>query len=79
MPKIDVLTVKLTCHIPLDPGSVASVQFAASVAEGLRDAGEKLGQTSIETRLNRVSAPEPEPDNTEFVDDRANTEPAAAE
>ena len=60
MPKIDVITVKLTCHIPVDPGDMVSVQFAASCAEGLRVAGEKLGQTSYETHINRVTAPEPE-------------------
>ena len=62
MPKHDVITVKLTCHIPVDPGNVTSVQLAASLAEGLRDAGEKLGQTTTDYRLNRVAAPEPEPE-----------------
>ncbi len=61
MAKIHVLTVKLTCHIPVDPGNVTSVQLAASLAVGLRETGEKLGQTTLDTRLNRVAVPEPEP------------------
>lgn len=59
-PKINVLTIKLTCHIPVDPGDPLSVAFAASCAKGLREAASKLGETSaLDTRLNRVPAPEP--------------------
>jgi len=73
MTKIHVLTVKLTVHIPVDPGNVTSVQLAASLAEGLRDAGERLGQTTTDWRLNRVPAPEPKPVAAEPVDDGLDT------
>ena len=63
--KIHVLTVKLTCHIPVNPGDVMSVQEAANYAEILHGAGEDYGQTTVETRLNRVPAPEPAPEASE--------------
>ncbi len=65
MTKIHVLTVKLTVHIPVDPGDVMSVQEAANYAEILRGAGEDYGQTTMETRLNRVPAPEPKAEGPE--------------
>ena len=64
-PKIDVITVKLTVHIPVDPGSVDSVQEAADDVEQLLAHGNGLGQASIETRLNRVPAPEPKAEASE--------------
>ena len=67
MPKIDVITVKLTCHIPVDLGDLVSVQLVASLADGLRVAGTKVGQTSIETRVNRVPEPEPVVESPEAV------------
>ncbi|KKL55643.1 hypothetical protein LCGC14_2253350 [marine sediment metagenome] len=63
--KINVLTVKLTVHIPVDPGSVDSVQEAADDIEQLLAHGNGLGQASIETRLNRVPAPKPAPEASE--------------
>ncbi len=79
--KINVLTVMLKCHIPLDPGKVVSVQLAASCAEGLREAGNKLGQTTMETRLNRISAPAPEASEPEpaGLAGTPETRPVAAE
>ena len=64
-PKIHVLTVKLTCHIPVDPGDFHSVQDAARVATALHAHAAEKGQTSIETRLNRVPAPEPKAEASE--------------
>lgn len=63
--KINVLTVKLTVDIPVDPGCLRSVQDAAGHAEGLVDAANEIGRATMETRLNRVTAPEPEPAATE--------------
>ena len=59
--KIHVLTVKLTCHIPVNPGSPDSVKRAADQADALRAAGSMVGETIVDWRLNRVAAPEPEP------------------
>ncbi len=61
-PKINVLTVRLTVHIPVDPGDIDSVQEVARHAESLRAVASELGQTSVEHRLNRVhdlEAPDP--------------------
>lgn len=60
-PKINVLTVTLKVDIPVDPGSMRSVQDTAASAERLREVGNKIGRATMETRLNRVSAPEPQP------------------
>ncbi len=60
-PKINVLTVTLKVDIPVDPGSLRSVQDAASSAERLREVGNKIGRATVETRLARVPAPQPEP------------------
>ena len=66
-PKINVLTVTLKVDIPVDPGDVDSVQEVAGHAERLGTVARELGETTIETRLNRVSAPEPksEPEGDE--------------
>ena len=60
--KINVLTVTLKVDIPVDPGSLRSVQDAATSAERLREVGNKIGRATMETRLNRVPAPESEPE-----------------
>ncbi len=60
MAKINVLSVTLKVDIPVDPGSLCSVQDAAGHAEGLYDAANEIGHATMETRFNRVSAPEPE-------------------
>ena len=57
--KIDVITVKLTCHIPVARSDRESVDKAYAIADAWADEAATLGQTSCETRLNRVSAPEP--------------------
>lgn len=67
-PKIDVLTVKLTCDIPVNPGDPESVQAAATRIEHLHTVAKGLGQTTIETRLKRVPAPEPAGDGMDFPD-----------
>ena len=74
MAKINVLTVTLKVDIPVDPGSLRSVQDAAGQAERLGEAASKVGRATVETRLNRV--PEPEP-KLEAVEPKP--EPAAAE
>ncbi len=60
-PRINVLTVRLTVHIPVDPGDIDSVQEVARHAESLRAVASELGQTSVETRLSREPAPAPAP------------------
>ena len=67
MPKHDVLTVKTITHIPVDPGDMDSVEQAVLRAEHLGTVAKGLGQTTTETRLNRVPVPEPEPETTEPV------------
>ncbi len=57
--KINVLTAVLKVDIPVDPSSLTSVQNAATQAQRLREAANRIGRTTVETRLNRVSAPEP--------------------
>ena len=59
--KINVLTVKLTVHIPHKPGSMLSLHDVTDAIEGLRRYAAELGQTTIETRLNRVSVREIQP------------------
>ena len=59
MPKHHVLTVKLTCHIPVNPGSPDSVKHAALQAKGLQLCGSTVGETTVDWRLARVPAPEP--------------------
>ena len=84
-PKIDVLTVTLKRHIPIDRKNAASVLEAYSRADELTAAARDYGQAGIATCLNRVTAlapemevPEPKPEasepepvepNTEFIDD----------
>ncbi len=64
-PKIDVITVKLTCHIPVDRDDRKSVDKAYATADDLCIAAERLGRTIWEKRLNRVPALQPQPDATE--------------
>lgn len=93
-PKIDVITVKLTVHIPVDRDDRKAVAAAYKLADSLCEAGDAIGETAAyEARLNRVpaprSAPEPKAETTEPPDDgldiperlrrTAETEPAAAE
>lgn len=74
--KINVLTVKLTCHIPIDPADAVSRDEAGKDAEGLialaADIG--LGQPVVEVRQNRVTAPEPKPEAPEAADEPAEDE-----
>ncbi len=90
--KINVLSITLKVDIPVNPGSVRSIQDAAGQAERLREVGNKIGRATMETRFNRVSAPEPKsepetaepappddldiPDNLRRVPKPAATEPA---
>ncbi len=69
MSKIDVITVKLTCHIPIGPSNRKSLEEAYDTAEGLIAAAGDLGffTTAPELRHNRVAAPEAaeaSPDNS---------------
>ncbi len=59
--KIDVITVKLTCHIAFNPTDRQSVNKAYATADRLLDDAVELGQTTGEVRVNRVTAPEPAP------------------
>ena len=63
--KINVLSATLKVDIPVDPGSLSSVQNAAAQAERLREVGNKVGGATMETRFNRVSAPGPKPEAAE--------------
>ncbi len=67
--KIDVITVKITCHIPVERDDRESVDEAYHNAERLWLAAESLGQTTWERRLNRVPAPKPLPQPTTEADD----------
>ncbi len=57
--KINVLTITLKVDIPVDPGSVKSVQYAAGIAERMEETANQIGTVTMETRLNRVPAPQP--------------------
>ena len=70
--KIDVLTVRLTVHIPVDPGEPDTVIKAGLAAKDLHATMIKLGQATKEAHVTRVSAPEPAQEASE-------PEPAAAE
>jgi ABC-type thiamine transport system ATPase subunit len=59
--KINVLTVTVKVDIPVDPGSIQSVQMTARQAESLREAAARVGLATMKTRLNRVPAPQPQP------------------
>lgn len=67
IPKIDVITVKLTCHIPVNRDDRESVDAAYATAHGLCVAAEDLGQTTWEKRLNRVPAPKPAPQDPDIA------------
>ena len=74
MPKIHVLTVKLTCDIPVDPADPTSLQLAASCARGLLKAASRWSPR-MESLVHRVPAPEPqpEPEATEPANDGLDT------
>ena len=55
--KVDVLTVKLTVNIPLERSNSVTVLDAYKRADELLVFSSNMGETSIETRLNRVPAP----------------------
>ena len=79
-PKIDVITVRLTVHIPLDRASSGAVLDAYKRAEGLLDFCSNVGESSMEKRLNRVPAPKPADDGLDIPEPlRRTAEPAAAE
>ena len=52
--KIDVLTVKLTVHIPHELGDALSLHRATDAIEGLCRYAADLGETAIDVRVNRV-------------------------
>ena len=61
MPKIDVITVKLTVHIRIGTSNRKALEEAYDTAEGLIEDAGGLGffATDPELRHNRVTAPEP--------------------
>ena len=73
MAKIDVITVKLVCHIPIGTSNRKSLNEAYDEAEGLIVDAGNLGffTTEPELRHNRVAAPppKPEPEDAEPPDD----------
>lgn len=67
--KIHVMTVKATGHIPVDPTSQDSLGEVAGHVTALRAHLEKLGfGVVVDSRLNRVTAPEPKPEPEAEVD-----------
>ncbi len=61
MLKINVLTVKLTVHILIDPANAESRERAGNSAEDLIGHANLIGDVgTVETRLNRIYAPEPD-------------------
>ena len=59
-PKIDVLTVTVKRHIPIDRKNAALVLEAYSRADELTTAARDYGEAGIATCLNRVAALAPE-------------------
>ena len=57
--KHDVITAKLTTHIPVDRNDRESVDNAYEIADRMCDDASLVGQATMETRLNRVTVPEP--------------------
>lgn len=64
--KINVITVKLTVHIPIGPSNRKALEEAYDTAEGLISDASDLGffATEPELRHNRVTAPKPGPNPT---------------
>ena len=61
-PKINVLTVKLTVHIPVNLADSSTVREASECAIALLEFGKGYGQASMpEPHISRVSAPAPKP------------------
>ena len=59
--KINVLTVKLTVHIPVNLADSSTVREASECAVALLEFGKGYGQASMpEPHISRVSAPKPE-------------------
>ena len=82
-PKIDVLTVTLKRHIPIDRKNAASVLEAYSRADELTAAARDYGQAGITTCLNRVAAlapgvevPAPEASEPESKSEDPRADPA---
>lgn len=67
--KIDVITVKLTCHIPIDLADPDTVQIAAERAKALLKVAKEFGQASMpKPHVARITAPvptEPKPEPAE--------------
>ncbi len=64
-PKIDVITATLTVHIPVGRGDSESVHKAYAIANDLLAATPEFAQATLDTRLNRVPAPEPKAEASE--------------
>ena len=63
MPKIDVITAKLTVHIPVDLDDPPTVQAAAERAKVLLKVAKGFGQASMpKPCFGRVPVPAPEPE-----------------
>lgn len=95
MTKIHVIRHKLQIDVEVDPGDGGTLARAADVLKGVKKHVEGLDRgvtlTTLDSRLARVTAPEPKPEReaemTDFVDDGLDIppepsrepEPAAAE
>ena len=67
---MSVLTVRSTCHIPVDPTDLASVARATSHVNAMRSYASNCGQTTVVARMNRIPVnPTPAPEAAE-TDDR---------
>ena len=58
--KINVITVNLICHIPIDRDDRRAVDAAYKLADSLCEKGDEIGETvAYHARLDRVMAPVP--------------------
>jgi len=79
--KINVLTVKLTVHIPVNWAGRSTIDDAVDQAAAILAACKGYGQASMpEPHISRIPTPEPAADPLDIPDGlRRTSEPAAAE
>ena len=63
MPKIDVLTARITVHIPFDSTDLDSFNAAQRQVNDLREEAALVGRVDVTAKVNRVAdwRPQPEP------------------
>ena len=80
-PKIDVISGTLKFHIPFDRKDRNCVIAAYAIADGILAAVQKsrdetgIFQVTLESHLNRVSAPEPTPEASGPVPEAPDADP----